>query len=188
MNPAHALSRAVYFFDQAASEFVISGPRTSYNIGRIGGGTSINSIPFENWMEVDMRSVDPDRLDEIEEIFRSSVQRAVTEQNELRRDGDALTVELDKIGDRPSGIVDPSTPLIQRAMAATRYLGVEPELSSGSTDSNYPISLGIPSTTIGRGGQGEGGHSLGEWWAPTDAHLGTQKAMLLTIAEAGLHH
>ena len=185
-NPAHALSRAIHFFDQAAGEYVISGPKTSYNIGRIGGGTSVNSIPFENWAEVDMRSNVPHRLDEIDAIFQESIQRALQEQNELRLEGEPLTVDVDMIGNRPSGVVDPDTPLIQRAMAATRHFGVEPVLSTGSTDSNIPISLGIPATTIGRGGTGGGAHSLHEWWSNKDGHLGIQKALLLLIATAEL--
>ena len=185
-NPAHALSRAIYHFDQEASEYVISGTKTTYNIGRIGGGTSVNSIPFENWAEVDMRSNDPKRLEEIDAIFQRAVKRALEEQNELRRHGEPLEVDVDMIGNRPSGVVDPETPLIQRAMAATRFFGVEPTLTTGSTDSNIPISKGIPATTIGRGGVGEGAHSLHEWWANEDGHLGIQKALLLLVASAGL--
>ncbi len=185
-NPAHALSRAIHYFDEQAGEFVISGPRTSYSIGRIGGGTSVNSIPFENWAELDMRSEDPEQLEKIDAIFHNAIERALKEQNELRRRGEPLTMEAEMIGNRPSGKVDPSTPLIQRAMAATRYFGVEPTLSMGSTDANIPISLGIPATTIGRGGIGEGGHSLHEWWSNKDGHLGIQKALLIVVASAGV--
>ena len=183
-NPAHALGRAAYYFDEEASEFVIAGPRTSFNIGRIGGGTSINSIPFESWMEVDMRSVDRERLKEIDAIFQRSVQRALEEENEQRLEGEPLVADVDFIGNRPSGDVAPESRLIQIAMAATRYFGVEPTLGTGSTDANIPISLGIPATTIGRGGEGEGGHSLGEWWSNKDGHLGIQKALLILLAMA----
>ena len=185
-NPAHALSRAIHYFDEAARELVSSGPRTSYNVGRIGGGTSVNSIPFENWAEVDLRSNDPEQLEKIDAIFQDAVRRALEEQNELRSRGDPLTVEVKSIGDRPSGKLDPATPLIQRALAATRYLDVEPRLGTGSTDANIPISLGVPATTIGRGGDGEGGHSLHEWWANRDGYLGIQKALLIVVSSAGL--
>jgi acetylornithine deacetylase/succinyl-diaminopimelate desuccinylase-like protein len=184
-NPAHALSRAIHYFDEAAAEFVIAGPRTSYNIGRIGGGTSVNAIPFEVWAEVDMRSESPERLDGIDKILKDAVARALEEQNELRRKGEPLTVDVDMLGNRPSGTVDPKTPLIQRALAATRYFGVEPQLEQGSTDANVPIHRGIPATTIGRGGEGEGAHALHEWWANRDGHLGIQKALLLLVASAG---
>ena len=185
-NPAHALSRFIYHFDEEAGEFVITGPRTSYNIGRIGGGTSVNAIPFENWAEVDMRSEDPGQLDKIDAIMKKAVDRALKEQNERKRRGDPLTVEVEMLGNRPSGTVDPSSPLIQRALAATRHFGVEPQLETGSTDANVPISLGIPATTIGRGGEGEGAHALHEWWSNVDGHLGIQKALLLAVACAGI--
>jgi acetylornithine deacetylase/succinyl-diaminopimelate desuccinylase-like protein len=184
-NPAHALGRAIHYFDQEAGEFVITGPRTSYNVGRIGGGTSVNAIPFENWAEVDMRSEDPGQLQKIDKILHGAVARALEEQNALRREGDPLTVELELLGNRPSGTVDPKTPLIQRALAATKFFGVEPKLETGSTDSNIPISLGVPATTIGRGGEGDGAHALHEWWSNKDGHLGIQKALLLTVASAG---
>ncbi len=185
-NPAHALSRFIYYFDEEAGEFVIAGPRTSYNIGRIGGGTSVNAIPFENWAEVDMRSEDPGQLKKIDSIMKKAVERALKEQNGKKRRGDPLTVEVELLGDRPSGTVDPSTPLIQRALAATRHFGVEPQLETGSTDANVPIARGIPATTIGRGGEGEGAHALHEWWSNVDGHLGIQKALLLAVASAGV--
>ena len=185
-NPAHAMARAITLFDDRAGEYVTSGAKTTYNIGRIGGGTSVNSIPFENWMEVDMRSMEPERLEEIDAIFHEAMTGALAEQNELRRDGEELTVDIEMIGNRPSGVVPVETPLIQRALAATRAVGAEPELSMGSTDSNVPIARGIPATTVGSGGEGFGAHSLHEWWANRDGHLGIQKALLLVIAEAGL--
>lgn len=185
-NPAHAMSRAITLFDDRAGEYVTAGAKTTYNIGRIGGGTSVNSIPFENWMEVDMRSMEPGRLEEIDAIFREAMQEALAEQNALRRAGEELSVEIEMIGNRPSGIVPVDTPLIQRALAATRAVGAEPELSMGSTDSNVPIARGIPATTIGSGGEGFGAHSLHEWWANRDGHLGIQKALLLILAESGL--
>jgi acetylornithine deacetylase/succinyl-diaminopimelate desuccinylase-like protein len=185
-NPSHALSRAVHYFDDAAAAFVAQGPRTSYNIGRIGGGTSINSIPFEAWMEVDMRSESPVRLVGIDSIFQEAMQRAVREQNDRRLDGPPLTVDIEMIGDRPSGTLDPQAPIVQRAMSAARYLGVEPRLGVSSTDSNIPIALGRPAITIGRGGAGGGGHSPGEWWVNEDGYLAIQNALLVVLAEAGL--
>ena len=185
-NPAHALARAVHYFDDEASSYVAKGPRTSYNIGRIGGGTSVNSIPFETWLEVDMRSVSPERLTGIDQLFRNAVTKAVDEQNKIRRNGDPLTADLEMVGNRPSGAIDPSTPIVQRAMATTRFFGKEPSLGTGSTDSNVPIARGIPAVTIGRGGEGDGAHSLREWWADVDGYLAIQRALLLAVAEAGL--
>lgn len=184
-NPMHAMSRAVRYFQDVADTLTRSGPRTSYNVGRIGGGTSVNSVPFESWMEVDMRSESPESLARIEQAFLGAMDRALEEENELRREGEPLTVDKDKIGDRPSGEMDPATPLVQRALATTAAFGVEGELARSSTDSNVPIALGVPAVTIGRGGEGGNGHAPDEFWVNRDAHLAVQRALLLVVAEAG---
>ncbi|WP_431160472.1 M20/M25/M40 family metallo-hydrolase [Flagellimonas beolgyonensis] len=186
-NPHHALGNAIVHFSKAAWAYTSGDiPKTSFNVGRIGGGTSVNSIPFESWMEVDMRAIDPKNLDEIEAIFKSSVETAIAEYNAsgIR---DKVTYELIKIGDRPSGELSPSLPLIQRTMAATKVFGGTPDLGRGSTNINIPVSKGIPSVCIGRGGQGGGAHSLHEWFLndePGDESI--QLALLITLAQAGL--
>jgi di/tripeptidase len=185
-NPAHALGRAIRNFALVADSLTLSRPRTSYNVGRIGGGTSINSIPFQSWMEVDMRSESPEALDEISEAFVSAMEQAALEENGVRRGGPGLELEVDQIGLRPSGEVDPSTPLVQRAIWATRHFGEEPRLSRSSTNSNLPISIGIPAITIGRGGAGGNNHSPGEWWVNIEGHKAIQRALLILVAEAGL--
>jgi acetylornithine deacetylase/succinyl-diaminopimelate desuccinylase-like protein len=185
-NPAHALARAVREFQEAADTLTRSGPRTSYNVGVLGGGTSVNSIPFEAVMEVDMRSESPEALARIEEAFLAAMGSGLEGENELRRDGPPLTLDADKIGDRPSGEMDPSVGLVQRAIAATEFFDVEPALGRSSTNSNIPIALGVPAVTIGRGGVGGNGHAPDEWWINRDGHLAIQRALLLTVAEAGL--
>ena len=185
-NPAHAMSRAVRYFQDVADTLTRSGPRTSYNVGRIGGGTSVNAIPLDSWMEVDMRSVSPESLARIEAVFLEAMDRALAEENKLRRDGPPLTLEKLKIGDRPSGEGDRNAPLIQRALATTAVFGVEGRFGRSSTDSNVPIALGVPAVTISRGGIGFGSHSLGEYWVNVDGHLAIQRALLLLVAEAGL--
>jgi len=184
-NPAHALGRAIQTFTDVADTLTRSGPRTSYNVGRIGGGTSINSIPFEAWMEVDMRSESPESLTRIAEAFENAVAEAVEEENGIRREGPPLELVLDRVGDRPSGEGDPEMPLIQRAMAVTRFMGETPRLSRSSTNANIPISLGIPAVTIGRGGVGGNNHSPEEWWINRDGYKGIQRALLILLAEAG---
>jgi len=186
VNPVHALGRAIRIFDEEADRFTKSGPRTSYNVGRIGGGTSVNSVPFEAWMEVDMRSESQASLLAIDSIFRSVIPRALAEQNALARRGEELTVVVEQVGDRPSGETPVDAPLVLRAMAATRHFGDVPELERSSTDSNVPISLGIPSVTITRGGIGGGSHSPGEWWINRNGPVAIQRAVLLLVAEAGL--
>ena len=184
-NPAHAMSRAVGFFQDAADTLTRTGPPTSYNVGRIGGGTSVNAIPAESWMEVDMRSESPESLVRIERAFIDAMNRGLESENTLRREGPALEVELDRIGDRPSGELPPSTPVIQRTLAATAQFDVPTRLARSSTNSNLPISLGIPAITLGRGGVGGSGHAPGEWWINEDGHLAIQRALLVVVAEAG---
>ncbi len=185
-NPAHALARSIDYFDRAASAVAGIGVSASYSVGRIGGGTSVNAVPREAWAEVDMRSTEPDPLDRLDSALQSSVARAVEELNRSRDRGAPLVAEFDVIGDRPSGAVDPGVPLVRRALAATRYLGLQPRLGVASTDANLPIARGIPAVTLSRGGVGGGAHSIDEWWAPRNAHIGTQRALLLLVASAGL--
>lgn len=185
-NPAHALARGIRHFQDVADTLTRSGPRTSYNAGVIGGGTSVNSIPFEAWAEIDMRSESPASLERIDAALQAAMRRALEEENALRRRGEALTLDMDQIGERPSGETDPSAPLIQRAIAATELFGADAELRRSSTNSNIPIAQGVPAVTIGRGGVGGENHSPGEWWINRDGHLAIQRALLLLASEAGL--
>lgn len=185
-NPAHAQARAIHRFAIVADSLTRSGPRTSYNVGVVSGGTSINSIPFETMMEVDMRSEDPASLDRIDAAFKAAMQRGLAEENAVRRSGPQLTLEVDQVGNRPSGVTPMSKPLVQRALAASRAVGGQPSLRISSTDSNIPISLAVPAVTIGRGGDGGGGHSPGEWWRNEQGDLAIKNALLLLVSEAGL--
>ena len=185
-NPQHALGSTIHYFSKAADKFTRTGARTSYNVGRIGGGTSVNSIAFESWMEVDMRSEIPENLNLVDSLLKASAQKALDEHNQMRRMGPALTVDVAKIGDRPSGELAETIPLIQRAMAAVTYLGEIPKTGRGSTNSNIPIAKGIPSVTLGRGGQGGNGHSLNEWWYDDQGYKAIQLALLTLVAEAGM--
>lgn len=185
-NPSHALGRAIAIFDREADAFTRDGARTSYNVGRIGGGTSVNSIPFEAWMEVDMRSESQERLMQIDSIFRAAMQQALEEQNQVHRRGPGLEVNVQLVGDRPSGETARDATLLLRAQAVIRHFGDEPALSRSSTDSNIPIARGIPAITIGGGGQGGNAHSPDEWYRNEGAVEGLQRALLIVIAEAGL--
>ena len=186
-NPMHALGRAIRYFQDGADPYTRTAPqRTSYNVGRIGGGTSVNSIPFEAWMEIDMRSNGVETLNAVDAILQGAVQRALAEENTLRRDGDPLTVDVDLIGDRPSGEIAQDEPFVQQAAAVTRALGMEPSFGRSSTDSNIPISMGIPAITIGGGGQGFGAHSLDEWFRNVDGPVGVQRVLLIVLAQVGV--
>ena len=187
VNPHHALGAGIKNFVEKADIYTDSGPKTSYNVGIISGGTSINSIPFKSSMQIDIRSIDPNRLNDMEEILFNSMNKALDEQNAIKRSGPDLKLTINKIGNRPSGKVDESVPLIQKTIAATQYMGVEPRLTIGSTDSNIPISLGLPAVTIGRGGEGGGAHSLDEWWLNKDGYKSIQLALLILLSESGIN-
>lgn len=186
-NPHNALAQAVASFVPKADEFTKEGLKTTYSISVLGGGTSVNSIPFESWMLVDMRSESQDKLKGINQIFLESIQEGLAKENKIIRRGEALTVDIEKVGDRPSGIASPESTLIQQTMAIADYLtgGKKPELSSSSTNSNVPFSKGIPAVTIGRGGIGYGAHSLGEYFINKDGHLAIQQALLLVLMQGG---
>ncbi|MEM7415103.1 MAG: M20/M25/M40 family metallo-hydrolase [Gemmatimonadota bacterium] len=187
VNPAHALGRAIRYFQDGADPYTEHAPfPTSYNVGMIGGGTSVNSVPFEAWMQIDMRSEGDATLDAVDAILQGAVQRAVAEENELRRRGEPLTVDVEMIGDRPSGAVAIDHPFVEQASAATRALGLFPGYGRSSTDSNIPISMGIPSVTIGGGGQGVGAHSLDEWFRNDRGHVGVQRVLLVVLAQVGV--
>jgi acetylornithine deacetylase/succinyl-diaminopimelate desuccinylase-like protein len=185
-NPHHALGRAIALLDQRAPAVTTVGEKTSYNIGRIGGGTSVNSIPFESWMEVDMRSGRQEKLDDIDAVLQAAINDALRAENADRTEGPELTVDVERIGTRPAALSDIRSPLAQRAAAALRAVGVEPSLEISSTDANYPISKGIPAITLSRGGDGDGAHSPSESWQNVDGHHAMQVGLLILLAEAGL--
>lgn len=185
-NPHHAAARAIYYFTKDADAYTRTGTKTTYNVGVTGGGTSVNAIPFESWMEVDMRSESPERLAGVDTLLQAAIRKALLEENQVKRAGKDLTVQVDLVGDRPSGVQDAGLPLVQRSMASAMYLGANPQLGISSTNSNLPISKGVPAVTIGRGGAGGGGHSLNEWWVNDKGHLAIQHALLILLAEAGL--
>jgi len=185
-NPVHALGRAIALFDERGNSLTRRGPRTSYTVGRIGGGTSVNSIPFDAWMEVDMRSEDQESLDSIDLAFRAAMNEALEESNRIRREGPPLRLDIERIGDRPSGEIALSEPFLQRALAVTLAFGLVPELTRSSTDSNVPISRGIPSMTLGGGGIGGRAHALDEFYINANGPRGLQRILLLLLAEAGL--
>ncbi|MGA0560331.1 M20/M25/M40 family metallo-hydrolase [Larkinella sp. VNQ87] len=185
VNPHHALGKAITYFSTEADKFTRQGIKTTYSVSVIGGGTSVNAIPFESWMEIDMRSESPERLKGIDQLLKTALQRALQEENSLKRSGPDLTVEIKKIGDRPSGNIEPTVPLVQRAMAVSGFLGARPRLEVSSTNANTPISLGVPAVTIGSGGIGGNVHSLNEWWLNDKGYLGLQNVLLVLLAEAG---
>jgi tripeptide aminopeptidase len=180
-NPIDAMGRAI----AKIAEFQVpKEPKTTFNVGRVGGGTSVNSIPFEGWMEVDMRSSDRASLASVDANFHKAVDSAVVEENERWGTPRMITVAKDLVGDRPAGNTPADAPIVVTALAVGKALGYEVRTGEGSTDSNVPMSLGIPSITIGGGGRGTNAHALSESFDTTDSWMGTQNALLLTVALA----
>lgn len=160
--------------------------RTSLTVARIGGGSSINSIPAEAWMELDMRSEATGVLGPMEEGVRGVLKDAVELENASRRAGThPLHARVQVIGDRPSGETAEDHPLVRAAAAITASLGARAELVGSSTDANVPMALGIPSIAIGVGGDSGGIHTLDEWYANDGGALGVERALLVVLAAAG---
>ncbi|HET9985936.1 MAG TPA: M20/M25/M40 family metallo-hydrolase [Longimicrobiales bacterium] len=182
-NPIHALGRAI----AKISDFQVpKQPKVTFNVGVISGGTSVNSIPFEGKMLVDMRSPDAQALAEIDAKFKKAIQDALAEENARWDSPVKLTVEVKPVGVRPAGQQPADAPIVVTGLAAAKVLGFTPHVGASSTDANVPISLGLPGVTMDGGGKGSGAHSLGEWFEPTDSHLGTQWAILYVLSLAGV--
>ena len=178
-NPIHALGRIV-----AAVETLPlpSQPRTTATVARIGGGKSINAIPQEAWMEVDLRSRGEAELQRLEEGLRAVCRREWDDQP--GGTSPPLALEVEELGHRPAGATDPDQGLVRAALAATRELGVEATLTASSTDANLPMSLGMPAITLGAGGEAGGIHTLDEWYSNEEGPEGILRA-LLTLLHLG---
>jgi tripeptide aminopeptidase len=180
-NPVHALGRTIA---RMADVQVPMHPRTTFSVGRIGGGTSVNTIAAEAWMEVDLRSADADTLTAVERRFLRAVDDALAAENARWKGRGRLSVVREQVGDRPAGRLPPDAPIVQAAVSVTRALGLPVSLDEGSTDANYPLSLGIPAIAIDGGGRGSGAHTLEETFETANSWHGTQRATLLAIALA----
>jgi acetylornithine deacetylase/succinyl-diaminopimelate desuccinylase-like protein len=180
VNPAEALGRIVA---QIAAIDAPKSPRTSYNVGRIGGGTSVNSIPFEAWFEFDMRSVEEDELIRLEQQFLKAVDSGVEAENRSRdTSGGSIKADAKRIGLRHAVLKAPNETLTQAAIQAIRELNLgEPALEPGSTDANAVSNLSKPAITLGGGGLGGNFHSLEEWYEPKDAYRGIQNVLLTVL-------
>ena len=178
-NPVHALGRAI---SRLAAYPVPKDPRTTFNVGSVTGGTSVNAIPEHAAMEVDLRSAADAELKRLDAFFRRAMKDAAEEENARCRPGDApLKFQMELIGERPSGETPADSLLVKLAIESTRLLGVEPRLDQSSTDSNLPISLGIPAVTLGAGGTSGASHTLAEWYDPRDRDKGLKRGLLLIL-------
>jgi tripeptide aminopeptidase len=184
-NPTHAVGIAA----AAVSEMTLPPlPRSTASVVRIGGGSGLNTIPQEAWLELDLRSENETALDTLYAGATQALARALDVANRRRSPGTApLTLQIVPLGHRPSGVTDPGHPLVQAAVAATESLGHTPELAAASTDANVAISRGVPGIALGAGGRGGDAHLETEWYENVDAAAGLFRALLVTCAAAGLH-
>lgn len=192
-NPIHALGRAIA---RIADIEVPTAPKTTFNVGVIRGGTSVNSIPFEASMEIDMRSETEESVATVDAQVQRIVAEALAAENDrwvrttgARAEKAKLRVVVDTIGIRPANSAQrDSAAIVRTAYTAGARLGLAlGATGASSTDANIPLSLGIPAITIGGGGAGGGSHSLGEWYENTpDAYKGIQWAALIVAGLAGV--
>lgn len=179
----HAMGRTI---SKIADFETPSFPKTTFTIGTVAGGTSVNSIAADAVFALDMRSNDREQLALLEERAKAAAIEAVAEEN-ARWDSGEITVDFVLIGDRPAGRTATEDSLVQAAALAFEKVGIElQQLGISSTDSNVPMSLGIPAITIAGGGNGGGAHSPDEWFTPTNSHEGPQTSFLIALAMVGI--
>lgn len=183
-NPIHALGRAVARLTAYPAP---ARPRTTFNVGRIEGGAGVNVIARDATMDVDLRSESAAELSRLDAFFRRAAREAADDENARRRAGaQPLELEMNLIGERPGGETPPDSPLVRLAEEATRAVGHRPLLDCASTDSNVPVSLGIPAVTLGAGGSSGNSHTTDEWYDPRGRDLGLKRALLVLLGMVGL--
>lgn len=182
-NPITALARGIVEFSHAS---VPDDPRTTFNFGIISGGNSVNSIPTEAAVKVDLRSEDEAELSRWEGELRKVFATAVSEEMAAASASSPLKLKINVIGVRPAGKLPEDSPLLAAIENVDRYLGNRSRIERSSTDANLPLSQGIPAIAIGGGGAGGGAHSLNEWYDPAGRELGLKRALLTILAVAGV--
>lgn len=186
-SPIHAMGRAI----AKISDFQVpSAPKTTFTVGVVNGGSSVNVIAEESSMLVDMRSLDANALAELSAKFHKAVEEAVEEENARWglgiNDSDCITVTFEQKGKRPAGTQEKQCQIVQAANVANQVIGMETlYIGAASTDANIPISLGIPAITVGWGGKGGGEHTIHEWYEHTETWKGPQRDLLLLLALSG---
>jgi tripeptide aminopeptidase len=175
-NPVHSMTTAIHHFTNGN---FAKRPGTSFNVGILRGGISVNAIPADAVAEVDLRSVIPANLDDMEEHLRATANDAALKNG--------VDCKIESMGERPAGRTSPQANIVKTATEVTRLLGIEPHLDVGSTDANIPMSLGIPAIAIGAGGSSGNVHTPEEWFDPTNRVKGLQRLLALVAVLAGIN-
>jgi tripeptide aminopeptidase len=184
-NPINALVRGSIRFINTK---IPATPRTTFNLGQVEGGTSVNSVPYEARLKVDIRSESEDELAKLESALRECVSAGVRDEMESPRDRSKGKLEwkVDLLGSRPGGELAADSPLLAALRAADDYVGNQSRLERSSTDANIPLSNGIDAISIGAGGTGGGAHSLQEWYEPSGREMGLKRALLTLLGISGI--
>jgi tripeptide aminopeptidase len=180
-NPVGVLGRAIATIQAFQMP---TDSQTTFNVGRIGGGTSVNSIPADAWMEVDLRSTDRAALAGLDAQLMKALDGALAAEHARWHQTRVLTMTRDLVGDRPAGATPADADIVQTTLAVTRAVGAVPITTASSSDANYPATLRIPSVQIAGGGAGANAHAPNESFDTTESWRGTERALLLTIALA----
>jgi acetylornithine deacetylase/succinyl-diaminopimelate desuccinylase-like protein len=184
-NPIQALSRAVVHF---AAYQPPASPRTTYNIGEIHGGTSVNSVPHSASMKVDIRSESDAEIEKVVAVLQDAVRRGVEEESAAARQSGRKNVTLEThfrvLGARPGGELPEDSRLLRTLQAVDELLGNRARLQRSSTDANLALSLGIESVAVGGGGRSGQSHSPAEWYDPAGRELGLKRIFLTVLALA----
>jgi len=188
-NPIVGLARAIHTFSETR---VSTSPKTTFNIGVIRGGTSVNSIPESASMRVDIRSTSGFEIERLEMELRRAIEQAIQEggirsaaKRNSSQSSPGLASEIVTIGHRPGGELNPNARILQVARAVDAQLGNTSQIQRASTDANIPISMGREAIAIGAGGSGAGAHTLQEWFDTTGRELGLRRILLIVLALAG---
>ena len=184
-NPINALVRGSVRFINTK---VPTAPRTTFNLGQVEGGTSVNSIPFEARLKVDLRSESEDEIVRMESALRESMAAGVRDEMESSRDRSRgnLDWKMNLIGSRPGGELPKDAALLAALLAADDAVGNKSRIERSSTDANIPLSMGIEAIAIGAGGNGGGAHSLQEWYEPQGRDIGLKRILLTLLTVAGV--
>jgi tripeptide aminopeptidase len=189
-NPILVLARAIQAF---AKNPVPASPKTTFNIGVIRGGTSVNSIPESASMRVDIRSTSMAEMERLEVAMRVALEDAVAQESKAiegrpisQRRSSGVTCEIVVIGNRPAGELDANARILQVIRAVDAHLGNAAQVQRASTDANIPLSLGREAIAIGGGGTGGGAHTLQEWFDCSGRELGLKRILLTLLALAGV--
>jgi di/tripeptidase len=185
VNPINALVRGSVRFINTK---VPTAPRTTFNLGQIEGGTSVNSIPHEAKLKVDIRSESEEELARLEAALRECMAAGVRDELESARDRSKgrLDWKVELLGSRPGGELAAGSPVLAALRAADEFVGNHSRLERSSTDANIPLSRGIDAIAIGAGGNGGGAHSLQEWYDPAGREMGLKRALLTLLEVAGI--